>query len=187
MGAAEARNSVRRLVRFIVIFVALLAYLAPAASALSTRQVGNGVAAIAPADHAILGPHASVLAVQGRERGPNYDHSATGSSVAAEGGSPWFEVTNATANRAGTFVPTTFDLSVGGEDFSVVANATKHIAEYATSTGAGSMPLSSLAGAVETAVDNGLLGPGRNFITVDNWELGIDTTDHVIYHAIYRL
>jgi hypothetical protein len=41
------------------------------------------------------------------------------------------------------------------------------------------------AGAVETAVEQGL-APGRNFIQIGPWELGIDTTDNVIYHAVYR-
>jgi hypothetical protein len=89
------------------------------------------------------------------------------------------------ANRAGTFVPESFDLSVAGEKFSVVPNATKHMAEYATSTGAGSMPMSSFAGAVKTAVEQGL-APGRNFLQIGPWELGIDTTDNVIFHAVYR-
>ena len=59
------------------------------------------------------------------------------------------------------------------------------MAEYEMSTG-GSVPISSLAGAVETAVKQGLLGPGRNFVTVGNWELGIDRATNVIYHALYR-
>lgn len=104
---------------------------------------------------------------------------------AAEDSGAWFQVTKAGANRAGTYVPESFDLSVAGENFSVVPNATKHMGEYATSTGAGSMPVSSFAGAVETAVKQGL-GPGRNFIQIGPWELGIDTTDNVIYHAVYR-
>ena len=80
---------------------------------------------------------------------------------------------------------TTWTLSGRWVEFSVVPNATKHMAEYATSAGAGSMPVSSFAGSVETAVDQGLLGPGRNFLTVGSWELGIDTTSNVIYHAVY--
>lgn len=97
----------------------------------------------------------------------------------------WFEVSNVGTNRAGTLVPESFDLSVAGKTYSVVPNATKHMAEYATSTGAGSMPMSTFAGAVETAVKQGL-APGRNFLQVGSWELGIDTTDNVIYHAVYR-
>lgn len=104
-------------------------------------------------------------------------------TVKAEGA--WFEVSNIGPNRAGTLVPESFDLSVAGETCSVVPNATKHMAEYATSTGAGWMPTSPFAGAVETAVQQGL-APGRNFLQVGDWELGIDTTDNVIYHAVYR-
>jgi hypothetical protein len=77
-------------------------------------------------------------------------------------------------------------LSVAGENFSVVPNATKHLDEYAASTGAGSVPITPMAGAVETAVQQGLFGPGRNLITVGDWELGIDMANNVIYHAIYK-
>lgn len=97
----------------------------------------------------------------------------------------FFEVTATGANRAGTFIPESFNLTVADHTFFVNANATKHMAEYATSTGASSIPTSSLAGSVETAVQRGLL-PGRNFIQVGPWELGIDMNDHVIYHAVYR-
>jgi RHS repeat-associated protein len=96
-----------------------------------------------------------------------------------------FQVSGAGANRAGTLVPESFDLSVAGQKFSVHPNATKHMAEYATSTGAGSVPMSSFAGSVETAVAQGLK-PGRNFVQVGPWELGIDTNGNVIYHAVYR-
>lgn len=30
------------------------------------------------------------------------------------------------------------------------------------------------------------LAPGENFLQISPWELGIDTTDNVIYHAVYR-
>jgi RHS repeat-associated protein len=110
---------------------------------------------------------------------------ATAYAHTGEDGAQWFQLIKAGASRAGTFVPESFDLSVAGERFSVVPNATKHMAEYATSTGAASMPISSFAGAVESAVGQGL-APGRNFLQIGPWELGIDTTDNVIYHAVYR-
>ncbi|MEK7425513.1 MAG: RHS repeat-associated core domain-containing protein [Actinomycetota bacterium] len=97
----------------------------------------------------------------------------------------FFHVSGAGANRAGTLVPESFDLSVAGQKFSVHPNATEHMAEYATSAGAGSVPMSSFAGSVETAVVRGL-NPGRNFLQVGPWELGIDTNGNVIYHAVYR-
>lgn len=68
------------------ILVALLGLLAPPASASSLLHPETRVAAIAEPNGQLVGPHADVLAVQGRERAPNYDSSATGSSVAAEGG-----------------------------------------------------------------------------------------------------
>ncbi len=87
--------------------------------------------------------------------------------------------------RAGTLVPESFDLAVAGQKFAVHPNATKHLAEYATSAGGGRVPISSLAGSVETALQGGLAS-GRNFLRVGPWELGIDTRSNVIYHAIYR-
>ncbi len=42
-----------------------------------------------------------------------------------------------------------------------------------------------VAGSVEQAVAHGLR-PGRNFVTIGRWELGIDTNGNVIYHAVYR-
>jgi len=68
------------------VLVALLGVLAPAASASPTFHPQTRVAAIEqPAGH-LVRPHDSVLADQGRPRAPNYDRTATGSSVAAEGG-----------------------------------------------------------------------------------------------------
>ncbi len=94
-------------------------------------------------------------------------------------------MTTTGGNRAGTLVPESFDIAVSGQRFSVHPNATKHMAEYATSSGGGSVPMSSFAGALETAVDQGLTS-GRNFVQVGPWELGIDTVDNVVYHAVYR-
>jgi len=105
--------------------------------------------------------------------------------VATNSADEFFQVSGAGANRAGTLVPESFDLSVAGQKFSVHPNATKHMAEYATGTGAGNVPMSSFAGSVETAVAQGLK-PGRNFVQVGPWELGIDTNGNVIYHAVYR-
>lgn len=66
--------------------VALLGFLAPAASASPTFHPQTRIAAIEhPAGH-LVGPHETVLPGSGRPRAPSYDRSATGSSVAAEGG-----------------------------------------------------------------------------------------------------
>jgi ribonuclease T1 len=66
------------------LLVALLGFVAPPASATPLLQPQTRVAAIEqPASH-LVAPHSSVLAVQGRQRAPNYDQDATGSSVAAE-------------------------------------------------------------------------------------------------------
>ena len=68
------------------VLVALLGFLAPTASASPTFHPQTRVAAIEQPTGQLVAPHSLVLAVQGRERAPNYDRSATGSSVAAEEG-----------------------------------------------------------------------------------------------------
>src|SRR5581483_7749118 len=68
------------------ILVALLGLLAPPASASPLLHPETRVAAIAEPAGQLVGPSSSVAAVQGRERASNYDSSATGSSVAVEGG-----------------------------------------------------------------------------------------------------
>ncbi len=95
-----------------------------------------------------------------------------------------WRLSNVGKNRQDTLVPESFDIFTAGEKFSVHPNATKHMAEYARSTGTAP-PISSFAGSIETAVQRGL-GPGRNFIAVGSWELGIDTGGNVVYHALYR-
>lgn len=101
----------------------------------------------------------------------------------------FWSVSNVGPNRAGTLVPESFDIAVAGEKFTVVPNATKHMAEYASSHAStlteANVPMSSFAGSLETAVSQGL-SPGRNFIQIGPWELGIDTNANVIYHAVYR-
>lgn len=73
---------------------------------------------------------------------------------------------------------------MSGQTFSVHPNATKHMEEYARSMSTAP-PVSSFAGSVETAIADGL-APGRNLLQVGPWELGIDTKDQLIYHAVYR-
>jgi len=66
------------------ILVALLGILAPPASASPILHTQTRVAAITEPNSQLVGPSATVAAVQGRERAPDYDRNATGSSVAAE-------------------------------------------------------------------------------------------------------
>ena len=115
-----------------------------------------------------------------------------GGTLAAKGAEgPWWKASNFGENWPGTNVPRGFDLEVGGQKYFVHPNATKHMAEYALGaagkgvSASGEFPISPLAGAVEKAQAAGLQA-GRNFITVGNWELGIDTNGNVIYHAVYR-
>ena len=118
---------------------------------------------------------------------------------------PWWEASNVGPNRQGSQIPESFDLRVGETNYHVHPNATKHMEEYARwsrqetgvadnlqnrtqrhgTGGTGEVPVSSLAGAVEQAQVQGLR-PGRNFGITGDWELGIDTSDNVIFHAVYR-
>jgi hypothetical protein len=100
-------------------------------------------------------------------------------------GEQWWSVSGVGPFRDGTLIPESFTLNVGEETFEVVPNATRHMAEYAISSGAGGFPFSSLASAVETAMSRGLTA-GRNVVQVGDWELGIDMPDRVIFHAVYR-
>jgi hypothetical protein len=68
------------------LLVALVGLLTPPASASPLLHPETRVAAIAQPNSQLVGPSATVAAVQGRERAPSYDSCATGSSVAAEGG-----------------------------------------------------------------------------------------------------
>ena len=70
----------------LALLFALLGLLAPPASAAQLVHPQTRVAAIEQPNSQLVGPSATVAAVQGRERAPNYDSSPTGSSVAAEGG-----------------------------------------------------------------------------------------------------
>jgi hypothetical protein len=98
-------------------------------------------------------------------------------------GDDWWRISNVTRSRPGTLVPERFDIKVAGRSCSVHPNATKHMEEYARRTGFPP-PISSFAGSIERAASG--LTKGRNFVTVGNWELGIDTQGNVIYHALFR-
>ncbi len=65
--------------------VALIGFLEPVASASPVQHPQTRVAAIEHATTQLVGPHETVLPGGSRPRAPNYDSSATGSSVAAEG------------------------------------------------------------------------------------------------------
>lgn len=101
-------------------------------------------------------------------------------------GDDFWRATNVGPNRAGTLVPESFDLAVGGQKFYVHPNATKHMAEYATSHQLSNVPISSFAGSVESALAQGLR-PGRNFLRVGPWELGIDTNSNVSDDGLRRI
>lgn len=131
--------------------------------------------------------------------------SGPGGSGGGGNSGPWWEVSNEGPNRQGSRVPESFDLRVNETNYYVHPNATKHMEEYARwsrqetgiadnvqnrtqrhgTGGNGEVPISTLAGAVEQAQVQGL-NPGRNFTRIGDWELGIDTNDNVIFHAVYR-
>jgi hypothetical protein len=107
----------------------------------------------------------------------------------------------------GTTVPQGFTITVGEQQFRITANACKHMSERIASSkgipnpwgdglglprspwqqiGQNEYPISSLASALEEAASRlRNLPPNRHPLTVDNWELGIDTVDSpwAVYHA----
>lgn len=158
------------------------------ASTTAGQVAGTRVRVHNPAQQAVVAASGDVLAGQGRAATTPAAKEVVGSRVAPQTtglADDWWRVSNVGGNRAGTLVPESFDLSVAGQKFTVHSNATKHMAEYATGRGSGSVPFSSFAGSVERAVQGGLQS-GRNFVKIGPWELGIDTRGNVIYHAVYK-
>ncbi len=184
------------------------------ASASDSRMAG-GVAAAAVAASLVFGPEAGIgiegvaqlagpaaagltLATQACSGGDCEGEAAGADQLlpraaqavegAAAKASQW-SASNFGPDRPGTSVPETFDLQVGNNTYQVVANATKHMAEYAGSVLArgdsGQFPINPLADAVAEAEERGL-DVGKNFLKIDNWELGIDTIDNHIFHWLWR-
>jgi len=109
------------------VLVALLGFLAPTASASPTFHPQTRVAAIEQPTGQLVAPHSLVLAVQGRERAPNYDRSATGSSVAAEDEGATSEELQQTAHGLERSLDPS-RLSVA-EQQNVIANATQEFTQ----------------------------------------------------------
>jgi membrane protein implicated in regulation of membrane protease activity len=121
---------------------------------------------------------------------------------------PWWRVSVDGEYWPGTAVPRSFLVESGGQNFRVIPNATKHMAEYAArmpsrgalrnpgvwsiSPGARfaevDYPLSSLAGALEQAALKYRTLPPQRFSLekFGNWELGIDTraSPWIVEHAL---
>ncbi|WP_230077852.1 RHS repeat-associated core domain-containing protein [Brevibacillus sedimenti] len=113
----------------------------------------------------------------------------------------WDTIKVTQAAVKGTNIPKSFVLSglkAGGHEIWVHPIATKHMIDYMLknervinlSTQSKQMieqaMLTSFRSAVEKAMPN--LKPGRNFMTVGQWEIGINITEAeaVIYHALFR-
>lgn len=113
----------------------------------------------------------------------------------------WDTIKVTQAAVKGTNIPKSFVLSglkAGGHEIWVHPNATKHMIDYMLknervinlSPQSKQMieqaMLTSFRSAVEKAMPN--LKPGRNFMTVGQWEIGINITEAeaVIYHALFR-
>jgi hypothetical protein len=99
--AAARRRAVVAVLAGLVL--TLLGFVLPAASASPLLRPETRVAAIAEPNSQLVGPSATVAAVQGRERAPNYDRYATGSSVAAEGGADGQSILEQAAQGQGNF------------------------------------------------------------------------------------
>jgi hypothetical protein len=109
------------------ILVALLGILAPPASASPILHTQTRVAAITEPNSQLVGPSATVAAVQGRERAPDYDRNATGSSVAAEDEGATSEELQQTAHGLERSLDPS-RLSVA-EQQNVIANATQEFTQ----------------------------------------------------------
>ncbi|WP_088831371.1 RHS repeat-associated core domain-containing protein [Paenibacillus tyrfis] len=118
--------------------------------------------------------------------------AAGAASTVAKTGTVWDTLQATQGAISGTAVPRSFVLSglkIGEKELWVHGNATKHMGEYLNTIQlpkqrdiASQSMLKSFRAAVEEAIPS--LQEGRNFITVGGWELGIDSTDGIIYHAM---
>lgn len=108
-------------------------------------------------------------------------------------GTVWDGIKGTQPEIPGTNIPKSFVLEcveARGKELWVHPNATKHIAEYSKfkefshlkNMNEQSM-LTSFKAAVQETVPL-LKEEGRNFLTVGGWELGIDKSSGVIYHAL---
>ncbi|BBB89692.1 two-partner secretion domain-containing protein [Methylomusa anaerophila] len=120
-----------------------------------------------------------------------YKAAATGTVT----GTVWDKITPIASNLPGTAIPATFQLQTAQRVLYVNSNATKHMAENINRFGAESWTaeirsqamLSSFNSAVQQGMANlATSAPGRYFINVGGWELGINTETGVIYHALYK-
>jgi hypothetical protein len=109
------------------VLVALLGLLVPPASASPILHTQTRVAAITEPNGQLVRPSRSVATVQGRERAPNHDSSATGSSVAAEGGvrglSPLGGIIEETGTNAAGGRVFTSTGAIAQNDFAGIVNA----------------------------------------------------------------
>ncbi|MGO9559433.1 MAG: hypothetical protein ACLPYW_10135 [Acidimicrobiales bacterium] len=108
------------------IWLALIGILAPSASATSLLHPETRVAAIAEPAGQLVGPSYSVLAGESRQRAPNYDQNATGSSVAAEGDSAGSELTQTAHGLERSFDPSRLSAA---EQQNVIANFTQEFTQ----------------------------------------------------------
>jgi hypothetical protein len=100
-------------------------------------------------------------------------------------------------------IPKTFDLQTEDGIYEIQSNATKHMEDFIRGrTGRqipnrgplrlgvsdprllGDIMLQSLVSAIDYVLP--LLGPGDNAVTDGFWELGINGTNHHVYHANCR-
>ena len=115
----------------------------------------------------------------------------------------WWRLSEAGPVRRGTSIPRTFTLTVRGQSFRIKPNATKHLAERASTAGLRhhqvEFPYSSLAGSLEQTVQSGALRPllrgeVQRLGTVEHpyrsgdWELGMEVVDGTIevFHAVMK-
>lgn len=117
------------------------------------------------------------------------------SSYPKETGTVWDDITPTQECYVGTKIPRSFEIKVGKYKLWVHGNATKHMNEYISrfDTEFFSMKircqiiLKSFQASVEEAMKQwGNLPPDRFFGRFGAWEIGINTSTGVIYHALMK-
>lgn len=104
----------------------------------------------------------------------------------------WSKNINATQEMIeGTNIPKSFtvkDTVVNGKEVWVHGNATKHMGEFVKSAKGSIIVENELLLSFQDSLTQILpkVQPGRNFFTINGWEIGINGNIGVIYHALHK-
>jgi len=159
------------------LLVALLGLLPPPASASPLLRPETRVAAIAEPNGQLVGPSATVAAVQGRQRAPNYDQNATGSSVAAEGGASGLDASE--LQMSSTVEQHISDLTKDGSLARPYGSSTLTI-QNIMDAGTPVADPGGVPGALRWDVPGALNGSSGT------WELVVDPQTKTILHFLFK-